>query len=31
MGYTGEEVMGRNLVQEFISPDYGEGPADGEL
>jgi PAS domain S-box-containing protein len=23
MGYTGEEVMGRNLVQEFISPDYG--------
>jgi PAS domain S-box-containing protein len=21
-GYTGEEVMGRDLVQEFISPDY---------
>ena len=23
MGYTGEEVIGRDLVQEFISPDYG--------
>jgi len=22
MGYTGEEVMGRDLVHEFISPDY---------
>ena len=22
MGYSGEEVMGRDLVHEFISPDY---------